>query len=236
MQQQHTSTVNIVTISSQYGSEGKKIAMKLAFRLRWRLADQEISSQIARQLELEEEEAVMYQEQTFGLVDRLLFSMRFSAPQATEAWASESSVPVSYDNQERNYRTAQRRVVKKIAETGNCVIIGHASQVLLADRPDALHVRIVAPLAQRVNATTQREQIDERRAFANIKSKDRKLAYYLQSQYGRNIDDPFLYDLIINSHALDAEGQVDLICRALVSKAQRLAHLTPEYHYGLRSL
>jgi cytidylate kinase len=49
-------------------------------------------------------------------------------------------------------------------------------------------------------------------------------------QYQRSVDDPLLYDLVVNTGILDLDSAVDLICLALQRKAQRLS--VPEKELG----
>ena len=222
MSQEHPSAIKIITVSSQAGSGGEKIAVKLALQLGWRLVDQEIPARVAEQLGLPGAETVVYNERTFGLFDRFLISMRYSSPQSTESWAAASTLPLSYEAQERQYRKAEERIIKSIAQAGRCVIIGHAAQIRLAQRSDALHIRIVAPLARRIGYVMQQEHLSMRQAASFVKRRERRLAHYIRQLAHCEINDPSLYDLVINSHALDSESQVRLICQTLEDKARSL--------------
>lgn len=235
MPQQNGPEIKNITISFQDGSEGARIAARLAFRLNWLLADQEITAQVADEVELAEEEAAVYDDQTFGLLDRFFLSMRYSAPEATEAWAATPfTVPVSFHAQERYYRDTLQRVVKRIAHAGECVIVGHAAQIILAGQPDVLHIRVVAPLGWRIKRIMQREQIDERSAYRWIRCSDRKQSYHLRSQYRRNINDPLLYDLVINGQGLDVDSQVDLIYQTFEHRIQQCSRHESESPSSVR--
>ncbi len=226
-QYRHTPQIRAITISQQYGSDGYKIAVKLALRLQWILTDHDLVTQVAHRLNLTEEEATFYDEHTFSFIDRVLFSMRFSAAEGAEAWATSPCImPLSMQMQERLYRETLQHVVESTVRAGNRVIVGHGAQMILANQPDVLHIRIVAPFIQRVIYAMQREHLDNADARAYIRQEDQKLARYLRSQYHRDAADPLLYDLVINSNALDVEGQVDLIYLALERKARWLALTT----------
>jgi len=51
---------------------------------------------------------------------------------------------------------------------------------------------------------------------------------YLQAKYHRQVDDPLLYDLVINTGVLDLESAVELISLALERKARMLRIPTKE--------
>ena len=217
--QRDTSPVSVITVSRQYGSEGGKIAAQLASRLHWQLTDHEIVAQVARALGISEEEAIGYDEHTYSFPDRMLLSFQMAF---TEVWPNQYTIPNWPLSQERRYHEVLQHVVKTVAQADRIVIAGHGVQAILANRPDALHIRVVAPFLQRVQRVMQIEQWDEARSRACVRQKDRDQAHYLRSQYHRNINDPLLYDLVINSEALNLESQVDLICLALERKANRL--------------
>ena len=223
--QQNARQMSAITISRQYGSGGGEIAARLAQRLQWQLIDHEIIAHVARDMGITEEEAEVHDERVEGFISRVLGSMQLAAP---ELLASVPVVPVAPSTQERLYHEALQRVVETAANTGQSVIVGRGGQVLLAKRRDILHVRVVAPLEQRVRYVMQRERLNEANARARIQQKDRDRTHYLQTQHRRNVDDPTLYDLVVNSGVIDLESLIDLICLALERKARRLVVKTSE--------
>jgi CMP/dCMP kinase len=223
--QQNAPVMKAITVSRQYGSGGGEIATRLAHTLNWQLIDHEIVAEVARELGMPEEEAEVHDERTESFISRVLGSMQLASP---ELLANAPIVPLSPGTQEHIYHEALQRVVETAANTGNTVIVGRAGQVILAKRRDVLHVRIVAPFEQRVRYVMQREGPDEAGARARIQQKDRDRTRYLQSQYHRDVNDPLLYDLVLNSGVLDLESLVDLITLALERKGRRLTVKTSE--------
>jgi CMP/dCMP kinase len=223
--QHDVSAMNAITISRQYGSGGGEIAARLAQKLGWQLIDHEIVAQVAHELGITPEEAESRDEHVEGFVARVLSTMQLAAPAALVPAAIP---PVSSGLQEQAYREALQRVVETATNTGHAVIVGRAGQVLLASRRDVLHVRIVAPLSQRITYVARREGLDEANAQLRVQLKDRDRTRYLQMQYHRSVDDPLLYDLTLNTGVLDLDSAVDLICFALERKARRLSVSTGE--------
>lgn len=219
--QQKTPEMSAITISRQYGSGGGEVAAHLAHRLDWQLIDHEIVAQVAHSLGITEEEAVVHDERVEGFITRAL-----NALQAAALVVPASVAPLQ--QAEAVYNDALRKVVETAADTGHVVIVGRSGQAFLAGRRDVLHVRIVAPLQQRIIYVSRREGLDEAAAESRISSKDRDRARYLQARFGRNVDDPLLYDLIINTAVLDLDSAVDLITLALERKARKLTVRTGE--------
>ncbi len=197
------------------------MAARLARRLGWQLIDHEIVAQVAHQLGITEEEAVVYDEHVEGFIERALNALQIAMPVLPPT-------PTSPAQYEQVYAEAVKQVVETAANTGHVVIVGRTGQVFLAKWRDVLHVRIISPLQQRISYVARREGLDEPAAQARIQFKDRDRARYIQTQHGRDVNDPMLYDLVINTGVIDLDSAVDLALLALERKARRLSVSTGE--------
>lgn len=220
-QQQPSQAMRAITISRMYGSGGGEVAARLARRLGWQLIDHEIVAQVAHQLGVTEEEAGVYDEHVEGFIERALNALQIAMPVLPPS-------PTSPAQYELVYNEAVKQVVETAANTGHVVIVGRTGQVFLARRRDVLHVRVVAPLQQRCSYVARREGLDEAAAQARIQFKDRDRARYIQTQHGRDVNDPMLYDLVINTGVIDLDSAADLALLALERKARRLSVPTGE--------
>ncbi|OLD82621.1 MAG: hypothetical protein AUG54_02575, partial [Ktedonobacter sp. 13_1_20CM_4_53_7] len=211
--QKAIAAMHAVTISREYGSGGGEIAARLAQQLEWQLVDHQIVAEAARELETHESVVQAHDEHVAGVLSRL-----FGWPFPT----------TSQDTQA--YHEKLHHLVESAANAGHVVIVGRGGQVLLANRRDVLHVRVVAPLELRVAYVVNREGLDTDAARRRVQEKDRARARYAQTQFHSQSDDPHLYDLVINTAVLDLDSVVDQICLALVNKANRLN--VPEEELG----
>lgn len=215
-QHEHIAQMRAVTVSREYGSGGGEVGARLAARLGWTLVDHEIVAQVARRLGVPEDEAKQYDERGEALLVRLLAGMR----------SYEPSIPVPPPapvSDEQRYREALHQTVEATCEAGHVVIVGRGAQVLLRDRQDVLHARLVAPLEARIAYVMRREGLERSQAQARIQMKDRDRMRYMQAAHRVTPADPLLYDLTINTAVLDLDTAVDLIALALQRKARRLA-------------
>jgi cytidylate kinase len=206
-----------ITISREYGSGGGEIARRVAQKLGWRLTDHEVVVNVAHSLGVSESEVAIHDEYSQSLVSRILSSMRAVDPAMMVGPADEYTPP--HDDE---YSQAFADVVKAAAQTGNTVIVGRASQVVLANARDVLHIRVVAPLDKRVAYVMQREGLSKEDAQTRVQDKDRQRGRYIQNVYHENNEDAHLYDLVINTGVLSLDNCVDLVCQALIDKQQRL--------------
>lgn len=221
--------MSAITISQQYGSDGYKTAAKLAHRLQWLLLDQEIDRQVAHHLGMMKEEAILYEEHTFNFIERMLLSLRYMTTEIPKDGTNQFTLPAFSKKQEHFYRKTFHQVIENAAQSGNKVIVKQGAQMVLAGRPDIFHVQILASLPQRIQFVMQNEHMNEKDARLYLQRKDQDLERFFHSQYHRHVNESSLYDLIINTTALETESQVDLICRALEHKARWLASFMSEY-------
>jgi cytidylate kinase len=228
-QQAIAAAMRAITISREYGSGGGEIAARLARRLGWQLIDHAVIEQTARELEVYETEVEKHDEEYVeSTLSRILNRIQQFAPKAftsTGGTAGGASIFASPPRAAETgvYQDTIRHIIIAAANTGHVVIVGRGGQVLLADKRDVLHIRVVAPLELRVAYVARREGLDLDAARGRVQAKDRARARYMQTQYHCQHEDPHLYDLVINIAVLDLDSAVDLICLAVERKASRLS-------------
>lgn len=223
---QSTSAVNIITVTGQYGSNSDKLATYISTRLRWRLMGDNLTRLVAAQLRLPEEELAVHDQHIYSLTDRFLFHM--AAASTLDFYPDLETISRS-TKFEPLYHKVQRRIIEEFALVGNVVFVGRGSQILLAHLPQVLHIRVTAPLHQRVQYLMQREHISSERAHNLLKRKERSLSYYHTTLYKSDVNDPRLYDLVLNSGAFSLDEQVDLICKVLEKRGYRPDHFSSSH-------
>lgn len=184
-----------ITVSRQLGSLGTQIARGVAQRLDYRMVWREVINEAARRAGAPEAALAMIDD--LGLLDVEL------RPEARRA-----------------YEQAVREVMEDLALEGDVVIVGRAGQVILADRSDVLHVRVIAPMRLRVERIAAMQNIPTAAARAQVEQSDRTRRDHLQGYHGVDWDDPQLYDLVLNTAGLTVEGCVDLVCQTLARRDQ----------------
>lgn len=163
-----------ITISRQMGSLGNQVARETARLLNYRLMWRELVNQAAR--------LAGAPEVALAAIDELgLLKIRTSS-KAMQA-----------------YRSALEQIILEQAEQGDVVIIGRAGQAILGVRPDVLHVRVIAPLALRVERQAVQAGVSQEQAVAQIEASDHNRTRFLKRFYQVNLDDPLLYHLVINT-------------------------------------
>lgn len=194
-----------ITISRQLGSLGLDVAALVAEGLAYRLVRRQVINQAA--LRAGAPEAAL------AAIDELgLFKMSPS-PQESQA-----------------YHAAVQQVMVELAKEGKVVIVGRAGQVILRDHPDVLHVRIIAPMALRVERVASRHGISSEAASAQIQASDRYRRNYLRRFYHVQLDDPELYDLTINTEHLTVSVAAEIVIAAARLYPSGAHSVSPEQH------
>jgi len=99
----------------------------------------------------------------------------------------------------------------RLAGRGNVIFVGWGSSVLTAKLPQVLHVRLVAPLATRIERARQAYSLTENEAHKFCVSEDRARKRYFRKYLGADVSDPLLYHLIVNTGRLDYDQAAKLI-------------------------
>ncbi len=89
--------------------------------------------------------------------------------------------------------------ILKLASLGNVILIGRGGNVITARLPRVFHVRLVAPLEQRIAHCCEAYDMAESSARAFCLREDSGRERYLKKYFGADINDPLLYHLTINT-------------------------------------
>ena len=178
--------MSVITISRQMASLGNEIASEVAERLGWQRVCRNLINQAAR--------AAGVPQVALAEIDELGF---LGLHPSTKEWQA--------------YQNQVKTIVLQLAGEGNVVIVGRGGQIILRDFPNALHLRVVAPLAVRATRLQQQERISAEAAYARLEASDKTRTRYLQRGYGVALNDPTLYHLVINTGWLAVPQAVDLI-------------------------
>lgn len=118
------------------------------------------------------------------------------------------------------YLTALRTVMTDLAAIGNVVVIGRGGQVILRDHPDAFHVRITNSQAARAAHLGAEHKVSQTDAAATIKVVDGLRSELLRDLGCGDINNPALYDLLVQSGGKTAGECVAEIRAALESDSR----------------
>ncbi len=217
--------MTIITISRQFGSGGDEIASRVCELLGYKEFDKRLIGQAAQEAGLSEQEVIDYSEEDHkirGFLDRLFGRSQPIAK--TRIWKEDKSGARGVEELKLTEDTVValvQKAVRSAQRVGNLVIVGRGGQVILMGQPDVIHVRIEAPMEDRIQRVMQKikqtkedfhADVDIRREAQDlIAQKDATSRDYLQHFYQVDWDDPLLYHAVLNTGKLSVEQAAQVV-------------------------
>ena len=193
----------VITIARQYGSGGKTIAAMLAKDLGINCYGREILKMAS--------EVSGINERLFGMSDEKLkhsvLMKLLKRPYEGDLIPPESSGFVSDDNL-FNY---QANVIKELAESESCVIVGRCADYVLRDFPNVISVFIHADREFCLEQAMERNSMSLKEMQRFIEKTDKYRGDFYKYYTGHEWSDARNYDLCLNSGKLGFKKCVEEI-------------------------
>ncbi|MBU0474819.1 MAG: cytidylate kinase-like family protein [Bacteroidetes bacterium] len=122
------------------------------------------------------------------------------------------------------HKTAE--TIYQLAELGNAIIVGRASNLITAKLKNTFHVRLVAPLNDRIKNAQLLYHKDKKEITEFIKMEDRLRSDFVHKYYHKDIANPLLYHLVINTSLLSFEDIAETIACNVVKKFPKMFELS----------
>lgn len=192
--------MRIITLSREFGSGGRELGKRMAEYLNFNYYDKEIVSAVAKQGNLDE-----------GYVQRML-----------ESGIANQNYPITFgrtlslqsQQTSMNLLLIQQRIIKSIAEKGDCIIVGRSADAILKDY-NPFNIFVYADMAAKMKRCLDyaegNESLSEKELHTKIRRIDqqRKRDYELCSgkQWGTKEN----YHLCINTTDLSIKKIVPAV-------------------------
>ena len=192
----------VITIARSYGSGGRKMGRLLAKELGYEYYDREI-------LRIASDESGI-SEELFRQADEKHHIPLFRI--AREVYTGEVIPPDSDDfiSNENLFRY-QAKIIRELAATRNCVIVGRCANFILRGRDNVLNVFVTAPVVDCVRRVMETDGLNLEEAEKKIKKIDKRRADYFKYFTGRQWQDAALYDLCLNTGHMSEQKCVDIV-------------------------
>jgi len=192
----------VITINRSYGSGGRKMGRLLAKELGFEYYDREI-------LRIASDESGI-SEELFSQVDEIKRMPLLRI--AREAYTGEVIPPDSDDfiSNENLFRY-QAKIIRELASTRNCVIVGRCANFILRGWENVLNVFVTAPVVDCVRRVMETDGLNLEEAEKRIKKIDKRRAEYYKYFTGRLWHDAALYDLCLNTGHMDERKCVEIV-------------------------
>jgi cytidylate kinase len=185
-----------IALSRESGARGGSIARRVGRKLGWQVVDQELLEFLSQDEQAFQELPTPAREWADERLDQLLRARMLS---------NEAGV------------ISLARAVLLLGSQGEVVIVGRGAGYILPPAT-TLHVRIIAPEAERIAYMSQWLRLTGEEAAEQVRRRDARRAEFLAAQLGCAADDPYPYDFILNSSRLGEEPSAELIAKAARGK------------------
>jgi hypothetical protein len=194
----------LVAVSREFGALGAAMGRVAADKLGFSFWDQEIVHAIVEHT---------------GAQETLLASLDERTRNRLEDVITETLGPTVGTVAE--YLRQVIRVVRTIERHGGAVVMGRGAYFILV--PDAaLRVRVVCPEAVRIERFAEREHIDKHEAERRIRKVERERRAFNKKYFGKEVDDPHHFDVVVNTGWITPEAAADVVVAAYGAKFGRL--------------
>ncbi|MCJ7540301.1 MAG: cytidylate kinase-like family protein [Desulfobacterales bacterium] len=201
----------VITISRQFGAEGKKIGRRIADTLGYYYADEDIIERAVVEIYVSPDGRKIFEAEPGDKLKRFISMLN---PFGT----SLMELPLS--DKERyidgyKYVELLNLIIPKIAKEGNAVIIGRGGQYILHDFEDTYHILLMAKEEDRIKFIQDDYRVSRARTLQILKRMTKRRAN-IYSYFGKkDYDDPNLYDLVLNMSLVSIDKAEELICRLI---------------------
>lgn len=181
----------IITISREFGSGGREIGKRLADELGYNYYDKEILTELAKQTGISEEYLKNISENgisTYGFQ----FARTFTTCSKMQ-------------NNQTEILVAQQKILKEIAQKGNCIIVGRGANFILKEY-NPMNIFVYADMESKIKRCKMKrddENITDKEIERQIKQIDKNRKHYNDIISNLEWGDKENYHLCINTSNLE---------------------------------
>ena len=194
----------VITIARGFGSGGKDIGMRLSRELGIPCYDRQILTMASDHSGIDESIFVENDEKLRGkYIANFLRKVPVTGVLEPSDRAFVSDV---------NVFNLQAEIIRTLASTESCIIIGKCADDILRNRKNVISVYVEAPRNACVKSITEKMKVSPERAAKLIVSTDKYRAnYYSYYTGGKKWNNPTNYDMVLNSDRIGREKCVEII-------------------------
>ncbi|MBW6491114.1 MAG: cytidylate kinase-like family protein [Lentimicrobium sp.] len=196
-----------ITISREFGCQANLLSEYLIAEIlkrghHWQMINKEIMNSAANELKLDPEKirSVILAEKR-NLFDEIL-----------------DATSVKYYKSDRKIRQTIANIVTSFAMKGNIIIIGRAGSVITQGIPNALHIRLTAPVSWRLENIMLRYNLKREEAMQQLTKTDLKRHKLHRDFLKGSTDFDGLFDIRVNCSKVSHEEIVQIVISLLVKR------------------
>lgn len=200
----------VITVARQVGAAGEEVAQVIARNTGFRYIDYQIIQEAASEAGVSPE-TVSEAEHTPSLLTRILESLARNPSMPVAAWADPIPLSTTPLYTSADYRRFVEDVVRDLAEQGECIIVGHAAQVILRGRLDTVRVLVTGSPDFRARRIMAGMNVDEQTALKTVERTEGERLDWYKRFYETGWLTPWTYDICINTDHLNPEQAAEVV-------------------------
>ena len=191
---------NYITIEREYGSAGTKVARKLAEECGIACYGHEILDEVSKEYNISPERIEQYEE---TVTNSFLYSVFIIS-------RAQAGDPDMLANEGHIY-VAEQLMIKKLAQRGPAIFLGHCASEALKDKKGLIKVFIRASDDMKRQRVKEEYNIPEKDAELVRKRYDKKRANYFYANTAKKWDDFTNYDIVLDTTVLGIDDCVKIL-------------------------
>jgi cytidylate kinase len=109
-------------------------------------------------------------------------------------------------------------IILQLAHFGKTIIVGRGSNVITSKLPNSFHIRLIAPIENRIKHVQEVFKYSKSDAMEYIKKEDESRKKYHKAHFFKDPNDATLYHLIVNTGKSTFEESASIIAEAVIKK------------------
>ena len=195
----------VITISRQFGAGGKTLAERIAQKLGYEIAHEEIIEKLAEMAQVTTEGIRTYEVEDLGDSDE---GGSFLSP---KRFIDHIFDPSKKYMEGDRYVALLNQILPQIAEKGNAIILGRGAQFILKDHPDTVHVLLIADIDDRIGFMQETYNLSRSEAGNSVNKQSIRRRKLMKLFHSDDYDQPVHYDMVLNMSKLDMDMAVEMI-------------------------
>lgn len=194
----------IITIGGKYGCGGRAISKKLADMLGYRMCDDEIITEAVKNSEFDmKEETFRYFDEGQGKASMSEIEILSNAQRKTNYMNAAEELSFDVIPLDRAMDEIQSTILNRLADEGNCILLGRCADYYLAGRENVLSILVTDDEENCVQRIMEAyPELNEKEARKLIKKTNRRREDYYSFFTCKTWCDPENYAITINCSLL----------------------------------
>lgn len=113
------------------------------------------------------------------------------------------------------------QTILRLAQMGHSIIVGRGGNIVTQGMPNVVRARLIGSKAVRTDYLSRSKAISAQEAAEYIRREDAARLAYTRQHLDKDINDQYLYDMVINTDHLADEAVVHILQAAIEGKSHR---------------